>query len=89
MCVFCMYVCLPPMCRIHGNQKGAQDPLELELHMAMSHYTNGRIEPGLSAEVVSILNSPVPSFIPFYKETSFSYIFVRMRTCENSEMSCS
>lgn len=50
----CSYVCLPSVCSALWGQKGAWNPLEWELRMAVSHYVG--IETGSSKRAVSVLH---------------------------------
>lgn len=51
-----MYVRTSHMCRTHGGQNGAVDPLGLELQRAVSHLWVLGTEPGPSSTVARALN---------------------------------
>lgn len=58
MCLVCLHrcLCIRCTCGIHRGQKGASDPLELELEMFVSHHTVQGIQPGSPERAASALN---------------------------------
>lgn len=38
VCLGCMYICVSCVCLVSEDQRRASDPLDLELHVVVSHY---------------------------------------------------
>lgn len=52
MCFTCMHLCAPCACSAHGDQKGALEPLELELWKVVSYSVGARIGPQFCRESI-------------------------------------